>query len=155
MLTDKEKEEIQAEIRQYDRKRAACVEALKIVQQHRGWVSDESLNDVASILEMTPHELDSIATFYNMIYRRPVGSHVMHMCDSISCWIMAQHEVYEHVKKSLGIDWGETTADSRFTLLPVPCLGACDHAPAMMIDRELYLDLTPEKVEEILGRFRS
>jgi NADH-quinone oxidoreductase subunit E len=154
MPADEERKEIEAEIKQYERKRAACVETLKIVQRHRGWVSDESLQDAASVLEMTAHELDSVATFYNMIYRRPVGSHVIHMCDSISCWIMAQHELYEHLRKKLEIDWGQTTSDNKFTLLPVPCLGACDHAPAMMIDREMYVDLTPEKVDVILGSIK-
>jgi NADH-quinone oxidoreductase subunit E len=152
MLTDREKKEIDAELGQYEQKRAACVEALKIVQRHRGWVSDEALGDVASALDMTPAELDSVATFYNLIYRRPVGKHVIHVCNSISCWIMAQEEVFDHLRSRLHIDWGETSADGKFTLLPVPCLGACDLAPAMLIDNELYGDLTPQKLDEILNK---
>ena len=92
MLTDKEKTEIQAELQKYEQKRAACVEALKIVQRHRGWVSDENLQHVAQILDMSPAELDSIATFYSMIFRKPVGRHVILICDSVSCWIMGYAE---------------------------------------------------------------
>ncbi len=150
MLSEKEKQDIETELKRYEQKRAACVDALKIVQRHRGWVSDETLSDVAGILGMTPAELDSVATFYNLIYRRPVGKHIILVCDTISCWIVGQQEVYAHLKTRLGIDWGQTTADNTFTLLPVPCLGACDHAPAMMIDNELHGDLTPEKLDEIL-----
>ena len=153
MLTEQEKEEILAELRHYEQKRAGCVDALKIVQRHHGWVSDEALNEVAVLLDMTPEELDSVATFYNLIYRRPVGRHVILVCDTISCWIMGEQDVFDHLKKRLGIDdWGQTSSDDRFTLLPVPCLGACDRAPAMMIDDELYGDLTPGKLDEILEK---
>ncbi len=153
MLTDQEKQEIDEELGQFEQKRAACIEALKIVQRHRGWVSDEALEDVASALDMTPAELDSVATFYNLIYRRPVGKHVIHVCNTISCWIMAQEEIFDHLRTRLNIDWGETSVDGKFTLLPIPCLGACDLAPAMLIDNELYGDLTPQKLDEILRKF--
>ncbi len=153
MLTDKEKTEIEQELSQYEQKRGACIEALRIVQRSRGWVSDEALIDVAAAVGMTPEELDSVATFYNLIYRRPVGKHVIHVCNTISCWIMAQEEVFSHLRTRLGIDWGETSADGKFTLLPIPCLGACDQAPAMLIDNELYGNLTPQKLDEILEKF--
>jgi NADH-quinone oxidoreductase subunit E len=154
MLTEQEKEEIIVELRRYGQKRAGCVDALKIVQRYHGWVSDEALADVAGLLDMTPEELDSVATFYNLIYRRPVGRHVILMCDTISCWVMGQHELFGHLKKRLAIDdWGQTTSDNKFTLLPVPCLGACDKAPAMMIGDELYGLLTPEQLDQILGRY--
>ncbi len=154
MLSELEKKEIENELKRYEYKRAACVDALKIVQRHRGWVSDEGLEEVAALLEMTPAELDSVATFYNLVYRRPVGKHVVLVCDTISCWIVGQQAVYDHLKAKLRIDWGQTTPDGRFTLLPVPCLGACDRAPAMMIDEELYGDLTPEKLDQILGTLK-
>ena len=153
MLTDEERNQIDEEISHYPNKRAACVEALKIVQHHRGWVSDEALEDVASVLDMTPAELDSVATFYNLIYRRPVGRHVIHVCNTISCWIMAQEKVFNHLRTRLDIDWGETSIDGKFTLLPIPCLGACDLAPAMLIDNELYGELTPQKLDAILDKF--
>lgn len=153
MLTEEEKREIEAELRHYDRKQAAGLDALKIVQRHRGWVSDESLRDVAELLEMTPAELDSVATFFNLIFRRPVGQHLILLCDSVSCWIMGCDRLREHLTARLGIGFGETTPDGLFTLLPMACLGACDHAPAMMIDGELYGDLDAEKVDGILHKY--
>ncbi len=137
----------------YPQKRAACIEALKVVQQHRGWVSDEALDDVAELLEMTPDELDGVATFYNLIFRKPVGRHVILICDSVSCWIMGYDNLRDHLKSRLGIDLGGTTPDGRFTLLPSVCLGACDHAPVMMIDDDLHLDLTPERIDQILAGY--
>lgn len=153
MLTEDERNEIQAVIERYDQKRAACVEALQIVQSHRGWVSDESIRDISELLGMTPDELDSVATFYSLIYRRPVGRHVILICDSVVCWIMGYENLLEHLKSALGINLGETTADGRFTLLPVACLGACDHAPALMIDEDLHVGLTAEKIDEILEKY--
>ena len=130
-----------------------CIEALKIVQQHRGWVSDEGIADVAEALQMTPAELEGVATFYNMIFRKPVGKHVILLCDSVSCWIMGYERLREHLRARLGIGLGETTADGRFTLLPNVCLGACDHAPAMMIDNAHYQDLDPARLDEILAKY--
>ncbi len=84
MLTKKEMEEIESEFPKYPTRQAVCLEAMKTVQKHRGWVSDENLTDLAGILQMSVDELDSVASFYNMIYRKPVGRHVIHVCDSIS-----------------------------------------------------------------------
>jgi NADH-quinone oxidoreductase subunit E len=153
MLTAEEKKEIEAEFPRYEQKRAACVEALKIVQRHRGWVSDETLIAVAEFLEMTPAELDGVATFYNLIFRKPVGKHIILVCDSVSCWIMGYERILQHLQDRLGIVLGETSADGLFTLLPIVCLGACDQAPAMMIDDELYGNLDPDKIDEILTKY--
>ena len=153
MLTEEEKREIEEELKGFTHKQAACIEALKIVQKHRGWVSDE-IRGVAELLGMTQDELDAVATFYSFIFRRPVGKHIILICDSISCWVMGYDIVRQHLQKKLGISLGQTSADGQFTLLPVSCLGACDHAPAMMIDDELYLDLTPHKIDAILEGYR-
>jgi NADH-quinone oxidoreductase subunit E len=155
MLSDAEKREIEAQLAHYEYKRAACVEALSIVQRYQGWVSDESLDEVAVMLDMTPTELDSVATFYNLIFRRPVGQHVILLCDSVSCWIMGYERLLEALTAHLHITLGDTTADGQFTLLPMPCLGTCDHAPALMIDNDLHHDLDPERVAPILDLYRS
>jgi NADH-quinone oxidoreductase subunit E len=153
MLTDEERREIEAEFEHYPQKRAVSIDALKVVQRHRGWVSDESLCDLAELLEMTPDELDNVATFYNLIFRRPVGKHVILVCDSISCWVMGHDRIREHLETRLGIGLGETSPDGRFTLLPIVCLGACDHAPALMIDDDLHTDLDAQKLDEILAEY--
>ncbi len=154
MLTEEEKHEIEAEMPKYAEKNAVCIDALRIVQRHRGWVTDEAIHDVAGLLDMTPDELDAVATFYNMIFREPVGKHVILACDSISCWIMGYARVRDQLMKQLGIGMGETTPDGRLTLLPIVCLGTCDHAPAMMVDNDTYGDLSPEKVGEIVEKYK-
>jgi NADH-quinone oxidoreductase subunit E len=123
------------------------------VQERHGWISDDHLAEVATILEMITAELDGVATFYNLLFRRPVGRHVILLCDNIVCWILEQEKIRAQIRKSLAIDLGETSGDGKFTLLPVACLGACHHAPAMLVDGRLHESLTPETIEEILGRY--
>ncbi len=154
MLTEQEQHEIEAEVRAvHGHARAAVIEALKIVQQRHGWVDDDAVRDVAAGLGMTPAEVDAVATFYNKIFRQPVGRHVIMICDSVSCWITGFHAVQAHMQASLGIELGGTTADGRFTLVPVACLGLCEQAPAMLVDGEAYGNLTPERVDEILATY--
>src|SRR5277367_2845512 len=126
MLTAEEITEIEAEAEHYPKREAVCIDAMKIVQRRRRWVSDESLRDIARHLGMSPTNLDSVATFYNLIFRKPVGRHVIMVCDSVSCWIMGYDRMRNHLHERLGIQPGETTADNRFTLLPIVCLGCCD-----------------------------
>ncbi len=154
MLSNQEQKEIQYEFEHYETKQAACIEALKIVQRHRGWVSDDAVKDIAAFLEMSPDEVDSVASFYNLIYRHPVGKNVILLCDSVSCWVLGSTTIGEHIKQKLGIDFGQTTEDKRFTLLPIACLGTCDHAPAMMINWDTHRNLTPEKVDGILEKYK-
>jgi NADH-quinone oxidoreductase subunit E len=155
MLTDEERQEIECEMGRYPDRRSVCIEALKIVQKHRGWISEESLQDLAPVLNMTRDELDSVATFYNLLYRKPVARHVILICDSVSCWITGYEFLREHFRTRLGLTVGETTPDQRFTLLPIVCLGACGGAPAMMVDGELYENLLdPAKIDRILEKYR-
>lgn len=153
MLTNQEITEIEKAIHVVPYKKAACIEALKIVQGHRRWISDESLKDIAIYMEMSAEELDSVATFYNLIFRKPVGRHIILLCDSITCWIMGYEKLHEYLSSKLGIRYGETTADERFTMLPNPCLGTCDCAPALMIDHDLYRNVTAEQLDEILEKY--
>ncbi len=154
MPTSEESMEIQAELIRYEQKRGGCIDALKALQRRRGWISDESLEELADFLEMSPDDLDSVATFYNLIFRKPVGRHVILVCTSVSCWVMGFEELLDHIGEKLGIRLGETTADGRFTLLPNVCLGACDRAPAIMIDSDLHGDLDWQKIDEILDRYQ-
>jgi NADH-quinone oxidoreductase subunit E len=150
MLSDEQRREVLDELEHYPTKQAACIEALKIVQKHDRWVSDEAIQELADLIGMPAAELDSVATFFNLIYRRPVGRHVILLCDSVSCWLMGCNEIRAQLVDRLGIDYGQTTKDNRFTLLPMACLGTCDRAPAMMIDEQLHRDLTAESLDKIL-----
>ena len=154
VISDKEREEIVEMFQHVPYKKAVCIDALRIVQKYHGWVSDEAIKELSEILEMSPSEIDSIATFYTMVFRKPVGRHVIMICDSISCWVLGYEEILKALKNKLSIQYGETTADNRFTLLPIVCLGNCDHAPTMLIDRDLHNDLTIDKLDEILERYQ-
>lgn len=154
MLTPAERREIEAEFSRYPTRQAIGIEALKIVQRHRGWVSDEGLQDIGNALDMTPEELDGVATFYNLVFRKPVGRHIALICDSVSCWIMGCEKLCQGLTSRLKVSLGETAADNRFTVLPIVCLGVCDHAPAMMIDDDLYRDVEPNQLDEVLENYK-
>lgn len=153
MLSPEERTEIDEAISHVPVRKAAGIEALKIVQHHRRWISDEALNDVAQYMKMSPEELDSVATFYNMLFRKPVGRHIILVCDSVSCWVMGYDNLLKNISDRLNIKLGETTSDGKYTLLPNCCLGTCDHAPALMIDNDLYRDVTIQQLDDILKKY--
>jgi NADH-quinone oxidoreductase subunit E len=153
MLSTEERQEIEGKLAHYPNKQAVCIEAMLVVQRHQGWVSDQSLRDLSEMLGLSAADMDGVATFYNLIRRKPVGRHVALMCDSVSCWIMGSERMQNYLCSSLDTPLGGTTEDGRFTLLPIVCLGACDHAPAMMIDGKLHEDLDERQIEEILAHY--
>ena len=153
MLNESEIREIEEEIKQYPYPSVACMDVLKIVQAHRGYVSDESVTDIAQILSVSAEEVEGVATFYSRIYRKPVGRNVILICDSVSCMIMGYGSLYKYISEKLGIEFGKTTSDGRFTLLPNSCLGDCDNAPVMMINNDHYNRLTIERTDEILSKY--
>lgn len=150
MLTEEEKQEVKSAVEENVHWKNACVDALIAVQKRRGWISDEVLGEVAEVLGMTPAELDSIVTFYERIYRKPVGRHVVMLCESPSCWMTGYNGLLEHLSERLDTKPGDTSSDGSFTLLPVACLGACDRAPGMMVDDHFHGNLTPDGVDEVL-----
>jgi NADH-quinone oxidoreductase subunit E len=157
MLSDQERTEIEHELSQYESKRAAGIDALLILQKHRGWISNQSLSELADLLDMSTDELDAVATFYNHVFRQPVGRHVILICDSVTCWMMGYQRLVAQLTEKLHVKLGETTEDDRFTLLTNPCLGACDRAPCLMIGDDLHADLdldqAPEKIDPILEAY--
>ena len=150
-LSPAEIDEINAAMRHYADKAAVSIEALKIVQKHRRWVSDGCLSGVAELLDISPAQLESVATFYNLIYRRPVGKTVIHYCNSVSCWMLGAERVRERLCRHLNVELGEMSADGEYTVLPIVCLGACDHAPVVMVGDKLLLDIGDDAVNEIIG----
>ena len=153
MLTKLEREQINEEKKLYPYPEAVCIDALKIVQKQRGWISDEAIQDIAGELNMSADEVDGIATFYTRIYRQPVGRNIILICEGISCMVMGYENLYRYISRKLGIVFGETTGDGRFTLLPVSCLGDCDHAPAMMVNEDHYRNLTLSRIDTILEKY--
>jgi NADH-quinone oxidoreductase subunit E len=151
-LSSEEIREINAEISHYEDKAAVSIEALKIVQKYRRWVSDECLVAVAELLDISPAQLEAVATFYNLIYRQPVGKTVIHYCNSVTCWMLGSDQVQERLCRHLNVELGQMSADGEYTILPIVCLGACDHAPVAMVGDQLKLDITENAVNEIFGR---
>ena len=151
-LSPDEIQAINAGMKHYEDKTALSIEALKIVQKHRRWVSDECLIAVAELLDISPAQLEAVATFYNLIYRQPVGKTVVHYCNSVTCWMLGSEQIRERLCRHLNVELGEMSQDGEYTILPIVCLGACDHAPVVMVGDELKLDITDDAVNEILGR---
>jgi NADH-quinone oxidoreductase subunit E len=154
ILTSEEIREIEEEAGRYPTREAAGIDALRIAQRHRGQVSDEVLRDVAVFLGRSPAKLDGVATFYNLLFRRPVGRHVVLICDSVVCWAMGYEQIRQRLTSRLGVDLGQMTADGRFTLLPSVCLGACDRAPVLMVDGETHFGVAPDALDALLERYR-
>jgi len=157
MLSKEELKEIEHELSHYEQASGATIEALKIVQKHRGWVSDEAVKDIAAVLKTSAADVDAVATFYNLIFRKPVGRHVIFQCDSVSCHIMGADALRKKLEGTLGIKPGQTTADNRFTLLPIVCLGTCDRAPAMLVDKDLHRnleDISEQSLGELLDGYK-
>jgi len=130
--------------------REAAVDVMKELQAHYGWLTDEAVGEAAELLGLSPLQVEELATFYEMIYRRPVGKKVIHVCDSISCWCAECDRIMAHLKERLGVGSGGTSADGMFTLIPCCCMGMCGDSPAMSVGGTAYGKVTPELVDEIL-----
>jgi NADH-quinone oxidoreductase subunit E len=144
---------IEHEIRHYEDPRAASIGALKIVQKRHGWVPDAAIPAIGRLLRIPASDVEGVATFYNLIFRRPVGRYVIKVCDSLACYLTGYEEVRGEVCKQLGVGFGETTADGRFTLLPICCLGACDRGPVLMIDDDTHFGISPQDIARLLERY--
>lgn len=156
MLSNESLARIEREIAKYppDRKASAVIAALHVAQEEHGWLSDPLMDYVAKILDMRPIQVYEVATFYTMFDLKPVGRHKISVCTNISCMLKGSEQVVKHLENRLGIRMGETTADGRFTLKEVECLAACGGAPMFMIGKTYYENLTPERIDEILGSLK-
>ena len=153
LLTAESRADIDRWIAKYpaDQKQSAVMAALRIAQeQNGGWLTEELMDAVAAYLEMPPVAVYEVATFYSMYELHPVGRHKICVCTNISCMLRGSDQVVGHLKERLGVGMGETTADGKFTLKEVECLGACVGAPMMQIGRTYHENLTPEKIDGIL-----
>jgi NADH-quinone oxidoreductase subunit E len=155
MIPKAMKDQLGKHIAASEHPREQAVDVMYALQAHYGYLSDEAVFEAAELLGMTPLEIEELATFYDFIYRKPVGRYVIHVCDSTTCWMFGHESVVDYLAGRLGVMAGETTADGLFTLLPVCCVGYCDHAPVMLINGKPYGDLTPESIDEILEALRT
>lgn len=150
MLTEEIRQKIAQEIASCEHPREKAVDVMYVLQRHYGYMTDEAVHEAAQLLGMTPLELEELATFYDFIYREPVGNYVIHVCDGAACWMQHERAVFDYLCRKLGVGIGETTADGLFTVLPTACIGNCHLAPAMLINGKFYGLLTPEKIDDIL-----
>ena len=131
------------------------IDVIYLLQRHYGYFSDEGMGHAARLTGKTLVELEELATFYDFIYREPLGRFVIHVCDGVTCWMHHEDGLFDYLCRKLDIRLGETTEDGLFTILPTACLGNCHNAPAMLVNGVHYGRLTPDKVDRILGELRE
>lgn len=137
-----------------DHKQSAVMSALMVIQEEQGYLSDEAMTELAHYLDMPPISVFEVANFYSMYERAPVGKHVINVCTNISCQLRGSAQIMKHLEKKLKTKAGGTSADNRFTLRSVECLGACVNAPMMQIDKTYHEHLTPSVVDEVLEQYK-
>ena len=139
----------------YPNSRSAVLPALHIAQNEIGWVSRESMEEVADLLGLASDQVEEVASFYTMYYKEPVGTYVLEVCKTIPCSLLGADEIIDYIASKLGIEPGQTTPDGMFTLFRVECLAACHRAPVMQVNHRYYQDLSPEKVDALIEAERD
>ena len=134
----------------YPQKRSALIPALQLAQKEVGYLSPDTVCEVARIFDLSPNEVNEVVSFYTMFYKKPLGKYVIQVCTNISCLLCNAEEIAEHLTRRLGIKFGETSSDRKYTLVEVECLGSCGTSPVIQINEDYYEDLTPEKLDRIL-----
>jgi NADH-quinone oxidoreductase subunit E len=139
-----------------DQKRSAVLAALYLVQEQQGYLTANGMRHVAGILDMTPAEVEDVATYYVMFYKEPVGKYVLQVCRTLSCALMGAERVTELLAEKLGLKVGETDKSGLFTLMEFECLGACDRAPIVMVNNEYWHEkVRPEDVGKLVDDIKA
>ncbi len=147
---DEMEAKIQDLLRRYPTQQPALLPVLWLCQERWGWISAGVMRAVAERLELAPAFVEGVVTFYTMYQTEPPGRYLLQVCTTLSCQLSGAAEVVDHLKNKLGIDFGGTTADGRFTLIGVQCLGACGEAPVVQVNNDYYTEMTVEKLDELL-----
>jgi NADH-quinone oxidoreductase E subunit len=150
VLSETACQQIQDLMGKYPRKRSALIPSLQLAQKETGYLSSEVIAEIARMFDLPPNEVNEVASFYTMLYKKPVGKYVIQVCTNISCMLCDAEKILDHLIKRLGIKPGETSGDKKFTLVEVECLGSCGTSPVIQINEDYYEDLTTEKVDQIL-----
>lgn len=138
------------------RHKSALLPILHLAQaEFNGWLSPDTMDYVASLLQLQPIEVYEVATFYSMYNMKPVGKCLLEVCRTGPCWLMGAEDIISHLEQKLGIKVGETTADGQFTLKTVECLASCGTAPMMQVGEKYHENLSCDKVDQLLEQFRS
>lgn len=152
MLSEQSKREIRKIRDEYPDPQSALLPALYLAQQdYGGWLPEQAFDEVAEVMGLPPTQVASVATFYTMLNKKPVGRHLIQACTNISCSLLGAEHLLSYISRKLGVAVGETTGDGKFTLLEVECLGSCGTAPMMQVDDAYHENLTEEKIDQILA----
>jgi NADH-quinone oxidoreductase subunit E len=155
MMTESQKAALEKLVHTAKHPQEQAINVMLALQDNMGYLSDEAVLIAAELLKIPPVKIEELATFYNYIYREPVGKYVIMVCDSVICWLNDSIKIRDYLRQKLKIDLGQTTPDGLFTLLPACCIGYCDHSPAILINKQVYGHLTPSKIDEILDKLSS
>ncbi|EPR43560.1 NADH dehydrogenase (ubiquinone) 24 kDa subunit [Desulfovibrio sp. X2] len=154
-LTPELEERLLAIIGATDEPKEKIVDVLYILQNHYGYLSDTAVREAARIMGLAPLQIEELATFYDYLYREPIGRYVIHVCDGVVCWMHNASLIFDHLCSKLGVRVGETTEDGMFTIMPTACIGDCHNAPSMLVNGRFYGRLTPEKIDDIIAHLRE
>lgn len=154
MLSKESKECIRKFAKRFPIAQSAVLDALYIVQNEAGYVTEEGMREVAELLGMPYVDVRAVASFYTMFLKRPSGRYVLDVCTTLSCSLLGAEHLADYLSDKLGIEVGETTPDGMFTLRTVQCLGDCGNVPVMMVGDTYYENLTPEKLDSLLDELR-
>jgi NADH-quinone oxidoreductase E subunit len=146
---------IEEAVKKYPRKNAAVMPVLYIAQEQDGWISQEVIKEVASVLEMTAEEILGVVTFYSMYHTKPAGKYHLQVCTNVSCMLRGAESIYNYIKNKLNIENGGITEDNIFSLEEVECMGSCGTAPMFAINEDFFENLSIQKVDEIIESFKN
>ena len=154
-FSDEAMRQYEQTLKRYPEKRAALIPVLILAQKEFGWISDEVADYVGGLMGYPPSDVLSVATFYTMLHKKPVGKHHMDVCRTVSCWLMGVYPCVDELKKTLGVEAEEVTPDGLFSWAFTECLGSCGTAPAMQVGDRYFENLTPERMREIVEQLRN
>ena len=140
-------------VSQYPWKRSALIPLLLYAQDEVGYLSDEVITDIARRVELTELEVRNVISYYSLLRTKPAGKYVVQVCTNISCMLRGAEEVFDHCREKLGVDHKEVTRDGTFSLEEVECIGACSWAPAVQVNYDFHLNVTPQKMDAILDQY--
>ncbi|HQI40876.1 MAG: NAD(P)H-dependent oxidoreductase subunit E [Ignavibacteriales bacterium UTCHB2] len=153
-FTPENLQKIELETKKYPVRRPAIMFALYLAQEQNGYISHEVINEIAGILELHPHDVLGVVTFYTMYHQKPIGKYHIQVCTNVSCMLRGGYEIWNQVKEKLGIDHMGVTADQKFSLEEVECMGSCGTAPMLAVNEDYFENLTKEKVEELINSLK-
>ena len=154
-FTPENQEKINEILKRYPTKKAAIMPVLYLGQEQNGWISQEVMKEIASVLEIPEEEVFGVVTFYTMFFENPMGKNHLQVCTNVSCMLRGGYEIFNQVKEKLGIDNMEVTEDKNFSLEEVECMGSCGTAPMIAVNEDYYENLTADKVNEIIESLKQ